>query len=309
MSQNPEVPPTSSTPNVITCSNCHSTMPAELRFCRNCGFRLGEGSPGYAESMGSSGELRPGSARASGPVRSRRRKMSGMAWIFVGLLIFFVGAAAFTAVISPIKHRAVVQQQMMNKSYAGTDDWKNSDAGVTFTRVNPPDGPADKAGLIGGDVIVSFDGQRIENEDQISDLMTHTPPGKTIDVVYMRDGEMHNTKLTTISRDEIQRLNEVFRGRPEGRGQFGFDDGDTEIVEVPGTKIHGVRLDTIFQNRPADMAGLKKGDVVIEFGGVPIRTVAELVMRVQRAVPYSTVKVVVMRGQEKLEIPVKMGKQ
>jgi hypothetical protein len=31
-------------------------------------------------------------------------------------------------------------------------------------------------------------------------------------------------------------------------------------------------------------------------------------MRVRRAVPYSTVKVVVIRNEEKLEIPVKMGK-
>ena len=125
----------------------------------------------------------------------------------------------------------------------------------------------------------------------------------------MRDGETRNTKLTTISRDEFKRLDEAFRNRPEGRGQFGFEDGDTEVVEIPGTKMHGVRLDRIYQSRPADMAGIKQGDVVIEFDGVPIRTPDELVMRVQRALPYSTVKVVVMRGPEKLEIPVKMGKQ
>jgi S1-C subfamily serine protease len=286
-------------------------MPAELRFCRNCGFRLGEGSAEYTQTMRFDGEAPgvPARASTSARVKRGRRKMGGMAWIFVGLLAFFVCAAAFTAVISPMKHRVAVVQQQMNKSYAGVDEFENSDAGVTFTRVNPPDGPADKAGLIGGDVIVSFDGQRIENEDQLTNLMTHTPPGKTVDVVYKRDGETKTTKLTTVSRDDIQRLNEAFRARPEGRGQFGFDDDDTEIVEVPGTKIHGVRLDTIYQNRPADMAGLKKGDVVIEFGGVPIRTAAELVMRVQRAAPYSTVKVVVMRGGEKLEIPVKMGKQ
>jgi putative serine protease PepD len=57
------------------------------------------------------------------------------------------------------------------------------------------------------------------------------------------------------------------------------------------------------------MAGIKEGDVVIEFDGVPIRTTDEFLMRVRRALPYSIVKVVVMRGEEKLEIPVKMGKQ
>ena len=57
------------------------------------------------------------------------------------------------------------------------------------------------------------------------------------------------------------------------------------------------------------MAGIKKGDIVIEFDGVPIRTPGELSARVKRAVPYNTIKVVVMRETEKIEIPVKMGKQ
>ena len=74
---------------------------------------------------------------------------------------------------------------------------------------------------------------------------------------------------------------------------------------------------------------------MIEFDGVPIRTSDEFLMRVKRALPYSTVKLVVMRGPvkvkrlrmprptrarnsnnrveskpfQKLEIPVKMGKQ
>jgi serine protease Do len=208
-----------------------------------------------------------------------------------------------------MKEHVGIQQQQVAKSYAGTNGWENSDAGVTFTHVNPPGGPADKAGLVGGDVIVSFDGQKIEDDDQLNDLMTRTPVGKTVDIVYMRDGETRNTKLTTISRDEFRNLSDAFERRPEGRGQFGFDDGDAEPVEIPGTKMHGVRLDTILNSRPADMAGIKKGDVVVEFDGVPIRTVAEFRMRVRRALPYSTVKVVVMRGGEKLEIPVKMGRQ
>ena len=312
MSQNPEMPlPMTSTPNLTTCSNCHSPMPAELRFCRNCGFRLTDGAAEFAETIRFGGDPVPGApARVSGAVKVKkhRRKMSGMAWIFVGLLVFFIGAAAFTAVISPMKRHAGITQPV-NKSYAGVDGWENSDEGVTFDSATPPGGPADKAGLVGGDVIVMWDGQRIENEDQLSQLMIRTPIGKTVDVVYKRDGETHNTKLTTISRDELKRLDQGFRDRPEGRGQFGFEDGDTEVVEVPGTKMHGVRLNRLYQNRPADMAGIKKGDVVIEFDGTPIRRPDELVMRVQRALPYSTVKVVVMRGEEKLEIPVKMGKQ
>jgi S1-C subfamily serine protease len=239
--------------------------------------------------------------------------MSGMAWVFVGLLAFFVCAAAFTALISPMnRHRNTVNETPVNRSYAGVKDWETTDSnnGATFNAVYPPAGPADKAGLVGGDVIVKFDGQRITTEDEIASALTKTPVGKTVDIEYLRDGETHLTKLTTASEEEIKRLTRTFEDRPrEQRARFGYEDSDSEQVPVPGTKISGVRLDAIFGSMPADIAGIKEGDVVIEFDGIPIRTPGELYMRVMRAVPYTTVKLVVMRGEEKLEIPVKMGRQ
>jgi hypothetical protein len=311
MSQSPETP-LSSAPNVTTCSNCHSVMPSELRFCRNCGFRLGEGLAEYTETVrfgGQQGGLAP--SAVSAPVApKKRRRMSGMAWIFVGLFVFFIGAAAFTAMVSPFRDRVRVSQVAANKSFAGVDNWENTDndQGVTFDCVDIPGGPADQAGLVGGDVILSFDGQQVRNEHQMNDLMVRTPIGKTVDIEYLRDGEKKTTKLTTISREETRRLDRESDNRREGRGQFGYEDGDSERVNVPGTNIYGVKLNTILQSRPADLAGIKAGDIVIEFDGVPIRTPEEFLMRVRRALPYSTVKVVVMRGAEKVEIPVKMGK-
>jgi S1-C subfamily serine protease len=239
--------------------------------------------------------------------------MSGMAWVFVALLVFFIGAAAFTAIISPVRNRIATTHQQTKQSYTGTEGWENAETGpgVTFASVSLPDGPADKAGLVGGDVIVNFDGQAVTNEDDMEKLMARTPPGQTVEVVYIRDGETRTTQLTTISEAEFKHLREAFndRQRPEGRAQFGYDSGDVARVEVPGTKIFGVRLDDVYGSRPADIAGIKNGDVVIEFDGIPIRTGEELLMRVNRAAPYSTVTLVVMRGSEKLEIPVKLGRR
>ena len=305
----------------VTCSNCHSRMPSDLRFCRNCGFRLTHNMGGYT---GGNQYLAPGEAPTAvlPMIQKKKRRMSGMSWIFVGLLVFFIGAAAFTALVAPMKSRVEVarEQQPEIKSYFGVNEFNNTNDGVIFECVSAPGGPADKAGLVGGDVILSVDGQHIQDEDQIVDLTSRTPPGKALDIEYLRDGEKKTTKLTTITLDEHRRLVREFERRPEGRGQFGYEDDDAETVQVPGTKIHGVRLGTILNSRPADLAGIKHGDIVTEFNGVPIRHEQEFLMRVRRALPYSTVKVVVMRpkgepveGQtpefEKLEIPVKMGKQ
>ena len=320
---NPEMEPV-----VTVCGNCREPMPRHLRFCRNCGYRLGEGSAEYTETVhfqkppsgftgnGPAGSFPPyaapgAMAAASGaPIKKRRKRMSGMTWMFLGLLIFFVAAAAFTAIIRPIRQNinAEIAKQAVPRSYVGVDSFDTTEGGVTFDNVEPPGSPADKAGLVGGDIVTTFDGQTITSDDQIMDLLGTTPVGKTVDVVYVRDGETKTTKLTTVSKEEFDRLAKTFRQRPEGHGRFGFDDDNTERVPIPGTKMFGVRLDEISPNLPADMAGIKEGDIVIEFDGVPIRTPEELSSRVRRALPYSTIKVIVVRGTEQIEIPVKMGR-
>jgi S1-C subfamily serine protease len=283
------------------CSNCHSVMPAELRFCRNCGFRLANGN-----SMPM--------AESAAPVK-RKRRLSGMSWIFIGLLGFFVCAAAFTAMVAPTRKNQTFSfdHVVAVKSYIGVNEFNDTDNGVTFESVSAPGGPADQAGLVGGDIITKFDGQPIHTDDQIDDMMTRTPVGKTVEVEYVRDGEKKTTKLTTISFDDYKRLTREF-DRNRDKGQFGFDDGETEVVAIPGTNLHGVKLNSILRSRPADIAGVKQGDIVTEYDGIPIRTPQEFLMRVRRSQPYTTVKVVVMRhGEgdqyEKLEIPVKLGKQ
>ena len=291
-------------------------MPSELRFCRNCGFRLGEGVAEYTETVrfqnGHPG-LTPGALEIAGKckLRKSRRRMSGMTWLFIGLLVFFVAAAAFTAVVSPRRRGSNIQftAPLPPRSYVGVHSFDTTDGGVMFDYVEAPGTPADKAGLVGGDVITTFDGQTIHSDDEMMSLLGRTLIGKTVDVVFLRDGETKTTKLTTVSKEEYDRLMKVFSSRPEGRGQFGYDDDETERVAIEGTKIFGIKVNSILQSRPADLAGIKNGDIITEFDGVAIRTPEELRSRIRRALPYGTVNVVVMRENERLEIPVKMGRQ
>jgi S1-C subfamily serine protease len=305
-------------------------MPKELRFCRNCGFRLGEGSAEYTETVRfqdvPQGAFAPGGAPNSfpqgigpmavspgGQIKKRRRRMSGMSWMFLGLLIFFICAAGFTAIVKQVGSHfpGRIATSVAPRSYFGVDGFETIDGngGVTFANVEPPDGPADEAGLVGGDIIITVDGQPVHSDDEMTEILRRIPIGKTVDVIYIRDGETKNTKLTTISREEMKRLEDVFGNRPQGRGQFGYEDGEAERIEVPNSKMFGVQLGEILPNRPADLAGVKQGDIVVEFDGVPIRTSEEFLSRVRRALPYSTIQVVVMRNGERVEIPVKMGKQ
>lgn len=249
-----------------------------------------------------------------GAVGKGKRRMSGTTWMFIGLLIFFIAAAGLTAIVKQVRPRIAggptAPSIVASKSFVGVDDFETADGdiGVTFANVEPPGGPADKAGLVGGDIITTVDGHAIRSDDEVTDVLESTPIGKTIEVVYIRDGETRNTRLTTISRAELDRLDEIYEQSAEGKGLFGFSTGDTERVPIPNTKMFGVKLGELTPNRPADMAGIKAGDIVIEFAGVPIRTRSEFISRVRRAKPYEIVDLVVMREGAEVKIPVKMGK-
>jgi len=169
-------------------------------------------------------------------IGKRRRRMSGMTWIFLCLLIFFIAGGIFSAIIKPIRDNVRGQiAQSVTRSYAGVDGFETTDSGVTFGTVEAPGSPADKAGLVGGDIITTVDGQPVHSADDLGTIVRRTPIGNTLDIVYVRDGETKSTTLTTVSKGEFDRLAAVFRNRPKGR--FGYDNDETERVQIPGTPI------------------------------------------------------------------------
>ena len=98
MSQNPGIPLNPELdPSITTCANCRTPMPGGLRFCRNCGFRLGEGTAEYTETVrfqdGMGGANAPFGANYAAPlaqatggaVGKRRKRMGGVSWMFIGI--------------------------------------------------------------------------------------------------------------------------------------------------------------------------------------------------------------------------------
>jgi len=229
-----------------------------------------------------------------------------MTWILIGIALLFAVGGVLTALRKnvPLPPRTVSSQP---RSYLGINEFEDAEGGVVVRDVWPPDSPADKAGIVGGDLFIAFDGHATVDKKEMTRLLADTPSGKTVEIIYERDGETKKVNLTTMARAEIDHLEGVFINRGTNAGQFGYEDA--RVVPVPGKNIKGVLLERLSPSGPAALAGLLEGDILIEFDGAPIRTESELVLRVRRAIPYTTVKVVVIRGAEQLEIPVKIGKR
>jgi membrane-associated protease RseP (regulator of RpoE activity) len=313
----------------IACSQCGAPMPRGMRFCRACGNRLGEGPAEYTETVrfpnaptapAATGArftapFTPGInaplAQQPGRGYPQRKRLgaSGMTWVWIILGILFASGGLMSALKGPRMPRPPrISAPAPSRSFFGVNQFTSADGGVTFKVVEPPGSPADKAGMVGGDIVTTYDGHPVAKSDEIMNLLRQTPVGKTVEVIFLRDGVIKKTLLTTISEDEFNRLKEAFDERPEGKGKFGFDTDNTSVVPVPGTKTYGVRIDELDENGPAMLFGIKAGDIITEFDGVPIRTTDELLSRVRRAIPYETVKIVVIRDSQRVEVPVKLGK-
>jgi S1-C subfamily serine protease len=253
--------------------------------------------------------MRPQHEPTSSKPKNRWR-LGGMTWIFLGLAALFIAGFLISTLRKQRPPESRRQTQSVIETSLGVSELANAnDGGVTFFNVYPPDSPADKAGLVGGDILTACDGHAVRNIDDIVNLLGQAPAGRKIELAYLRDGETRKVFLTTISSDQFELLAESFERRSTGYGSLGFEVTETKVVPIAGKNVSGVKLNVLSASGPAALAGIQTGDVVIEFDGVPIRNRGEFLMRVRRAIPYSTVKVVVIRGTQQLEIPVKMGKR
>lgn len=295
-----------------------------MRFCRSCGNRLGEGPAEYTETVRLPGQTAPNKGGQTTPFyptfnapmtsvnptycRRRRLGFTGTAWLWIALVAFF-GLGGVMSLARKDGHlpRAAISFGA-NRSYVGVDELRTTDGGATFGDVEPPGGPADKAGLVGGDVVTSLDGRPIKEANEAMDLLERTPIGKKVEVIYLRDGISHTTQLTTISRSDLDRLNADYSRRSEGKGKFGFEVNRMTRVTIPETKTFGVRINWVEPNGPAELFGIKQGDIITDYDEVPIRTPEEFLMRVQRTLPHTKVNITLLRDGQKIVVPVTLGK-
>jgi len=112
-------------------------------------------------------------------------------------------------------------------SYFGVEDGD----GVLITEVFE-DSPAEKAGLMAGDVIISVDGDRIYETDDLHDAMADYEDGDTVEIEYLRRG---NRQTATAEVSE-----EAFAGTAHA-----FPDLDIKIPSIP--KLPG--LDHLYFDR------------------------------------------------------------
>jgi len=149
-----------------------------------------------------------------------------------------------------------------------------------------PNGPAAKAGIRTGDVIVGFDGKKVPDSRVLSRMAAAAPIGKTVAVDLVRDRQRLTVKVT------VQRLNEPstkpMRTPPpkprQKTTQLGLSlsplDPDARAeYSVPGG-VDGVLVTDVAPDSPAEEKNVRAGDVIVAVGKQPVRTPDDVARRV-----------------------------
>jgi serine protease Do len=136
-----------------------------------------------------------------------------------------------------------------------------SEEGALVSQVTPG-GPAAKAGIERGDVIISFDGKKIKDMHDLPFLVATTPAGKKVQVEVVRKGER---KTFEVEVGELKE--ETPAAEEESKPYLGMtveDISPKTTSEYKLSETSGVVVTWVESDSPADQAGLRPGDVILE---------------------------------------------
>ncbi|MCS7214767.1 MAG: DegQ family serine endoprotease [Thermodesulfovibrio sp.] len=143
--------------------------------------------------------------------------------------------------------------------------------GAIITKVDE-DSPAEKAGLMRKDIIISLDGKQVEDAIHLRNLVANTPPGKTVNMEIIREGKTIKKSVTIGERPgekKVSMPDSVLAGlyienlTDKIRNQFRIPQKINGVIVMsiePGSRIEGL---------------LARGDVIIEINNEKINNVKD----------------------------------
>ena len=136
------------------------------------------------------------------------------------------------------------------------------------------DSPAKAAGIEHGDVIVSFDGKKVSENDELPILVARTEIGKEVEVGIIRHGKASTVKVKIAelkSTDEEPESEEA----EENRLGLSVQDLTPDIARSLGLEEStGVVVSNVAPDSEADRKGLRRGDVIVELDSQPVNSAA-----------------------------------
>ncbi len=156
-------------------------------------------------------------------------------------------------------------------------------SGMLVTEVQQ-DTPAAKAGLRAGDVLVSLNGNPVEDKDAYIMLLRNYTHRDTLEVGLLREGRTTTLRMSpaVFTQDMAERLSERRWG--------------LRVQEAQDQRTGGVRINAVLPSSPAARLGLAPGDVVRQVGSVRVGNTRDFAQAFARYRLAGKVTLLIQRG-------------
>ena len=204
---------------------------------------------------------------------------------------FAIPAVAATRIVDELRQNGEVSRGWIGVSIQSLSDDIAESLGLDEAQgalVNEPQSgsPAEEFGIESGDVIVSVDGEEIEDARALSRLIGSKKPDTEIQLGILRDGEEIELAMTL---GELPSQAQMASANP---GMMPEDDGSVAATlglelqpaaEVEGSGEEGLVITNVSPDSNAAEKGLQPGDVVLEVGGNAVSSLADVTAAIESA--------------------------
>ena len=171
-----------------------------------------------------------------------------------------------------------------------------------------PNGPADEAGIQRYDVIVEFNGKKIDEMSDLPRVVASTGVGKKVDVVVLRDGKRKrlHAQIGKMEDPAETQLASAQSGNSDGARAYGLrvQDLTPDLVDRMGAEPgEGVVVTRVAPGSSAAEAGMRTGDVILEVDKHESSNVAALEQQLADADDGALL--LVRRGEQTIFVPLK----
>jgi serine protease Do len=168
-------------------------------------------------------------------------------------------------------------------------------------------GPADKAGIEAGDVILRFDGKPVNSSEDLPRVVGGTKPGSKVVVQVWRNKATRDLQVVVAELNEDRTGRQARSGKPQPPVAAHFGMGVTDLTDAQRKELKvegGVFVDNV--QGVAARAGLRRGDVILAVNNQDVKTVEQFRQLMGSFDKGRIVALLVRRGGNSLYIPLRL---
>ncbi|SAL31494.1 peptidase [Caballeronia sordidicola] len=170
-------------------------------------------------------------------------------------------------------------------------------------------GPADKAGIQPGDIILKYNGHDVSTATDLPRMVGDTKPGTKATITVWRKGQSRELPITIaeMQPDKVTKAETKKPSPPKERAPsnaLGIAVSDIPADQKKSLKItNGVQVDAV--EGPAARAGFQKGDIILRIGDTDITSAKQFDAVAQNVDPSKMVAVLIRRGDNTQFVPLR----